>query len=317
MVRPLRIQFPGALYHVTARGNERKDVFLDDKDRWTFIRLLHELNAEYSVTFHAWVLMDNHYHLLLETQEANLSSALRHLNGVYTQRFNKRYERVGHLFQGRYKAFLVDKDHYYKEVCRYVVLNPVRANMVKDPRDWKWSSYRTTAGFDSAEKGFETGWLLKQFGGRPTTARKMYRKFVLEGVGRKENPFEEVAGDLLLGTTGFKETIRERLKGRQAVELTDQQTRLTRLEPEEILARTAGWYGVGIERVKTIDKKPNEARDMAAWCMRCICRSRLQEIAEVLGVRYSTVSHALSRVRAREKTDREYVQKVLAALSKT
>src|SRR6185369_14384072 len=164
MPRPKRIQYEGAVYHVTSRGNERRKIVLDDKDRWLFVRMLSETIEEHGILCHGWVLMDNHYHLLVETPSGNLSTAMKHLNGIYTQKFNRRHDRVGHLFQGRYKAIVVDKNRYLQELCRYVVLNPVRAGMVKEPKGWKWSSYRATAGFESAEPWLEVSWILEQFG---------------------------------------------------------------------------------------------------------------------------------------------------------
>src|SRR5277367_747223 len=152
MARSLRIHFSGAVYHVTSRGNERKNIVRSDKDRELFLRVLAQVVEDYHVIIHSWVLMDNHYHLLLETPEANLSNALRHLNGVYTQKFNRQNGRIGHLFQGRYKAILVEKGTHLLELCRYVVLNPVRAIMVKRPEEWKWSSYKATASLEKKEK---------------------------------------------------------------------------------------------------------------------------------------------------------------------
>jgi putative transposase len=139
---PLRLQYPGAMYHVTARGNARQALVRDDSDRQRFVATVASMVAQYQVVCQAWVLMNNHYHLLLETPQANLAQALRHLNGVCTQAFNRRHRRVGHLFQGRYKAIVVEKEAYLLELCRYVVLNPVRAKMVTQPRAWQWSSYR-------------------------------------------------------------------------------------------------------------------------------------------------------------------------------
>jgi REP element-mobilizing transposase RayT len=140
MARPLRIEYPGALYHITSRGNDKNLIFLDDKDRDVFLDLLHSINTRYHFILHAYCLMDNHYHLLIETPEGNLSYGMRQLNGVYTQMFNKKYKRVGHIFQGRYKAVLVDKDNYLLEVARYIVLNPVRARLVDAPEKWRFSS---------------------------------------------------------------------------------------------------------------------------------------------------------------------------------
>lgn len=146
MARPLRLAVAGGIYHVTARGNERKALVRDDRDRARWVDTLAQMVEQYRVRCHAWVLMTNHYHLLLETPDPNLSLAIRHLNGVYTQAFNRRHRRVGHLFQGRFKAIVVEKEAHLLELCRYVVLNPVRAGTVTHPRAYAWSSYRATAG---------------------------------------------------------------------------------------------------------------------------------------------------------------------------
>ena len=150
MARPLRIEYPGALYHVTSRGNARKRIFKDDGDRELFLRVLAFVVERCHWICHAYCLMDNHYHFLIETPEANLSQGMRQVNGVYTQAYNRGHGKVGHLFQGRFKAILVDKESYLLELCRYVVLNPVRAKLVDRSEDWPWSSYRATAGIEKA-----------------------------------------------------------------------------------------------------------------------------------------------------------------------
>ena len=144
MSRPLRLEIAGGLYHVTSRGDRREDIFLDDTDRELWLTTLTQCCERFNWAIHAWCQMSNHYHLLIETPEANLSAGMRQLNGVYTQLVNRRHQRVGHVFQGRYKAILVDRDSYLLELSRYVVLNPVRAKMVKHVRQWKWSSYHAT-----------------------------------------------------------------------------------------------------------------------------------------------------------------------------
>ena len=146
MARPLRIEFAGALYHVTSRGDGQEAIYLGDEDREAFYAVLTEVCRRFNWMVHAECQMTNHYHLLVETPSGNLSRGMRQLNGVYTQRFNRRHSRVGHVFQGRYKAILVQKDAYLLEFSRYVVLNPVRARMVRTARDWAWSNYRATAG---------------------------------------------------------------------------------------------------------------------------------------------------------------------------
>jgi REP element-mobilizing transposase RayT len=147
MARPLRIEFSGALYHMTFRGNARQPIFLDKEDFTDFLRVLCSVVKRYHFILHTYCLMNNHHHLLIETPDVNLSRGMRQLNGLYTQRFNQRHKRVDQLFQGRYKAILVDKDNYLLELCRYVVLNPVRTKMVKNPKDWRWSSYQATTGY--------------------------------------------------------------------------------------------------------------------------------------------------------------------------
>ena len=146
MARPLRIEFAGAVYHVTARGDGQEDIYLGDDDRRLFLEVLGEVCERFDWVVHAYCLMDNHYHLLVETPNANLAKGMRQLNGVYTQAFNRGHARVGHVFQGRYKAILVQKESYLLELARYIVLNPVRARMVRSAKDWPWSSYRSTAG---------------------------------------------------------------------------------------------------------------------------------------------------------------------------
>jgi REP element-mobilizing transposase RayT len=141
MARPLRLEFAHALYHVTSRGDRREDIYADDQDRQAWLDVLAHVCERFNWTVHAYCLMSNHYHLVVETPDANLSAGMRQLNGVYTQMANRRHGRAGHVFQGRFKAIIVEKDEYLLELARYVVLNPVRAGMVADVAEWPWSSY--------------------------------------------------------------------------------------------------------------------------------------------------------------------------------
>jgi putative transposase len=163
MARPLRLEFPGAIYHVTSRGNALLPIFEVKQDRQSFLALLQEVVKRFNWLCHAYCLMDNHYHVLVGTVDGNLSMGMRHLNGVYTQRFNRHHNRVGHVFQGRYKSILVDRDSYLLELCRYVVLNPVRAKMVREPGKYPWSSYRPTAGLVKRPSLLTLDWVLGQF----------------------------------------------------------------------------------------------------------------------------------------------------------
>ena len=183
MARPLRIEFAGALYHVTSRGDRREAIFEDDEDRWAFLSTLAEVVGRFNWACHAYCLMTNHYHLVVETPDANLSKGMRQLNGVYTQASNRRHRRTGHLFQGRFKGILVDKESYLLELTRYVVLNPVRAGMVAQPGEWSWSSYRAMVGEAPTPTWLSTDGLLAQFGEIRTLARRGYREFVAAGIG--------------------------------------------------------------------------------------------------------------------------------------
>jgi len=181
MARPLRVEYPGALYHVTCRGNARDRIFLADSDRELFLEVL----------------------LLVETVDPTLARGMRQLNGVYTQAFNRRHSRTGHVFQGRYKAILVEKDAYLLELARYVVLNPVRARAVRTARARPWSGYRTTAGIEPCPPFLNTDWVLLQFGDSADKARIAYRKFV--SAGRGITVWGDLRGQIYLGSDGFVE----------------------------------------------------------------------------------------------------------------
>ncbi|NEV64919.1 transposase [Thiorhodococcus minor] len=206
MARPLRIEFAGALYHVTARGNERRSIFLGnlDDDRRAFLEILTSTCERFRWICHAYCLMTNHYHLVVETPEANLSLGMRQLNGVYTQQVNRTHGRAGHLFQGRFKGILVERDSYLLELARYVVLNPVRADMVRAPGDWPWSSYRATVGEAPALPFLETDGLLRAFADDRAEAVAGYRRFVAEGVGAP-SLWRELKSQIYLGSEAFVE----------------------------------------------------------------------------------------------------------------
>lgn len=204
MTRQLRLEFPGAIYHVTSRGNAQSPIFLNDENREVFLNCLGEVVARFGWLCHAYCLMDNHYHLLIETPEGNLSAGMRQLNGVYTQRFNRHHARVGHLFQGRFKAIVVDRDSYLLELCRYIVLNPIRACMVEEIERYSWSSYLATMGLAVCPIWLETDWVLGQFAQTPAAARRRYAEFVAEGAGLP-SPWSAVKGQTLLGSDAFVE----------------------------------------------------------------------------------------------------------------
>lgn len=204
MVRPLRLEYPGAVYHVMSRGDAREAITRSDKDRRLFLDVLSETHERYNVLIHGYCLMTNHYHLLIETPDGNLSDAMRHVNGVYTQRSNVRNKTVGHVFQGRYKAILVDRDEYLLSLCRYIELNPVRAGLVASPKEWMWSSYRQIVGIGGQTEEFlQTDWILSQFGKSRKRARERYTKYVGSSDACKDKPFQKVVSGCILGREDF------------------------------------------------------------------------------------------------------------------
>ncbi len=285
MARPLRLEFPGALYHITSRGNAGQEIFLDDEDRRAFLEILAEVVERYRFRCYAYCLMGNHYHLLVETREANLSRGMRQLNGVYTQRFNRRHKRTGHLFQGRYKAILVEKDPYLLELARYIVLNPVRAGLVRYPGRWRWSSYRATAGYGEPPPFLEVEWLLSQFDPDPERARRKYRRFVFQGKGVEI--WGELKGGVILGREEFVEKLKPVLQGKQATGEIPRKERLVhRPELGELFA------GV----------KDKGDRDERIYRAVVEYGYRLREVGEYLGLHYSTVSRIVGKWRSKVKT---------------
>ena len=208
MSRPLRIEFQGAVYHVMTRGNAGGAICLDDEDRMKFLSILGEVVQDFEWICHAYCLMTSHYHLLIETPQATLSSGMRQLNGVYTQSFNRNHGRTGHIFQGRFKALLVEKDNYLLELCRYIVLNPVRAGAVSTPQEWKWSSYGGTSGMDRKASFLYPDWILGQFADSQLSARRSYARFVRAGLGQ-ESPWKDIQGGILLGSVRYLSSVRK------------------------------------------------------------------------------------------------------------
>ena len=204
MSRPLRIELAGGVYHVTSRGDRREAIYLDDTDRLAWLTVFAHVCQRFNWVCHSWCQMTNHYHIVVETPEGNLAAGMRQLNGVYTQQINGRHDRVGHVFQGRYKAILVERDRYLLELSRYVVLNPVRASMVADPADWSWSAYGAMIGRESVPKWLNTDWVLAQFGEHRGDAVARYIDFVRAGVNLP-SVWEQLRGQVFLGSAAFIE----------------------------------------------------------------------------------------------------------------
>ena len=211
MARPLRISYPGAFYHVTSRGNEQKVIFKSKKDREKFLEYLESALKRYDAVIHAYCLMSNHYHLLLETPSGNLSKIMAHINGAYTTYFNVKRDRFGHLFQGRYKAILIEADEYAMELSRYIHLNPVRAKIVELPEEYEWSSYSYYIGNKKYPEWLRIDFILGYFGKKLSEAQKNYKKFVGEMIDKQyESPLKDVVSSTLLGTQEFINFIKDK-----------------------------------------------------------------------------------------------------------
>jgi putative transposase len=276
MARPLRIEFPGALYHVTSRSNARQRVFRDDEDREMFLATLAWVVARFRWCCHAYCLMGNHVHLLIETPQPNLSRGMRQLNGVYTQRFNRRHRKVGHLFQRRFKAILVEKEGYLLELARYLVLNPVRAKIVKTPERYPWSSYRAMVGLAPVPPALATDWILNQFADSRATARRRYAKFVHDGIG-VPGPWEEVKAQVLLGSEAFIERLSPQLQECSTREIPKLQRLVHRPSLRTLLAGT--------------DSKT--ARNIAIAQAYLTHGYTLSEISQDVGLHYATISRLI------------------------
>ena len=289
MARPLRLEFAGALYHLTARGDRQEPIFLDDGDRRRFLDLLGKEVIQQGWVCYAYCLMSNHYHLLIETVEANLIRGMRRLNGVYTQTFNRRRKKPGHVFQGRYKSILVDKENYLMELCRYVVLNPVRAKMAKGPEEWSWSSYGATAGMVKTPTWLAVDTVLSLFSGR----RPNYRRFVSEGIG-EGGIWEEVKGQIYLGSEEFLERMQELADGKAARGIAKAQTRPKTPGGDEIVNTVAREYCIPAAQV--LDRSHAEAYWLAVYLMRRAGNLSLQDVADRVGISIARISQIQTKI---------------------
>ena len=262
---------------MTARGNARQDIFFTAGDRRLFLDILRQVCERLGWHCYAYCLLDNHYHLLVETPNAGLSRGMRQVNGVYTQSVNRVHERVGHLFQGRYSSILVHKESHLLELCRYIVLNPVRAGLVGAPGEHPWSSYRATAGMAPCPEWLHADRVLSQFGSVRRTARARYRRFVAEGAAAGR-PWDEVVDQVFLGPAGFVAEMKALIGDGEA---SAEVPRAQRRAPPHSLE----WYAA--------EAPGRDAAMLAAW------RSgdhTQQALAGHFGVHYTTVSRVLKRL---------------------
>ena len=318
MSRQLRLEFPGALWHVTSRGNERRDIYRDDDDRRRFVNLLARVIVERRWILHAWVLMSNHYHLLLETREVGLSRGMKWLNQAYAETFNERHDRVGHLFQGRFKGILVEREGHLLELVRYIVLNPVRCHAVAFAGDYEWSNYRSTAGLQPSPRWLEIEWTLDQFGGaNRAESREAYRRFVADARGASYNPRESVVGEIYLGGAAFCDRMQSLVaETERSREHPRAQRRFVRPMLDAVVVLIADRFGVTPGDLKR--KSRGQARKALAHLAVDDAGLTLRCIADWMGVSDWAASKMRQGARELYSTDlgyREKVDQIRAALS--
>ena len=274
MARPIRLEFPNALYHVMSRGNGGENIFIEDADKLAFLELFEELLTRYDVICYSYCLMDNHYHLLIETPKANLSQIMRGLNGRYTKYFNKTFQRMGHVFQGRYKAIIVQKDSYLLELSRYIVLNPVRAGLTNNPEDYTWSSYCASIGQSFCPEWLAVDNSLAAFHNQRKEAIRLYQKYVSQGI---DQPFSgKIMQQTYLGDEAFIDHVQKHISTKQndSVHITKRSKKSPKKPIDEIISTAS------------------DRRD----AMKAIYETghyTMFEIAQYYGVHYSTVSRAI------------------------
>jgi REP element-mobilizing transposase RayT len=302
MTRPLRIEYPGAFYHITSSGNERRDIFKDEQDFEKFLTYLETATQRYGAVVHIYCLMSNHYHLLLETPMGNLSQVMRHINGAYTSYFNAKMQRAGHLLQGRYKAILIDADEYARELSRYIHLHPVRVGIAKRPEEYQWSSYQCYIGEQKIPKWLTVDFILGYFGDKTTTAKDKYREFVNTLIDKEDDdPLKKAVASTILGGISFVNEIRDKyLKGKKIDRNLPALAELKRIPIEEI-----------VNEVEVVFSEDKWLQKKAAiyLCHRYSGRA-LREIGSYFDIGESAVSQASRRFIVAMNKDKKLSEKM-------
>ncbi len=305
MSRPLRIEYPGAWYHVMNRGRRREKIFRSHSDYEIFIKVLQETVENWNLQISAYCLMPNHYHLLVHTPDGNLSRCMRHINGVYTQRFNRNHRTDGQLFRGRYKAVLIEADNYLLEVLRYVHRNPLRAGITKNINDFAWSSHLGYISNAKKWKWLHKDFLLAMISTAKSKRKSLYIDFVIQDEPEVIERFYSLKNlPSILGNDSFKEWVKEQFTHLLFKEEITKSRELAP-SPEKIIALVCDHFKINKEQL-TISKRGTEnlPRDVAIYLVRYHCRDTLSRVGLHFGINnYSTVSSAVERVKLRMKRD--------------
>jgi|TARA_Y100000310_G_scaffold330200_1_gene401459 REP element-mobilizing transposase RayT len=277
MSRPIRIEFPGALYHVSNRGAVERSIVKNDADRRAFLHTMGSVVSRCRWLLHSYVLMHDHYHLIVETPKANLSEGMRQLNGVYTQYFNRTHQSEGTLFQGRFKGILFEREDYLLDLCRHVVLNPVRVGRSTSTDKYRWSSHRAMAGLVKTPDYLHTDAVLAHFGKRDRDSRRKYRQYVRDGV-KRSSPLKQRSNQILLGGSDFRREMQALLNGE-----------LVKRGPKRVTRRRS------LRSIfKDIETKPKSERNQLIVKAHIDHTYTLQEIGNHLGLHYTTVSKVIN-----------------------
>jgi len=316
MARPLRVEYPGAFYHVINRANGRELIFIDQRDRQKFLQYLEIATERFGPIVHTYCLMGNHYHLLLETPQPNLSMTMHWLNVSYATYFNRKRRRHGHLFQGRFKAILIDADAYLKQLSRYIHLNPVRAEMVTGPDQYQWSSYPAFIGKQKPAEFLEIRWLLSNFGRSKKEAQKAYQQFV-EGVdiNSLKNPSKQLHGGFILGDTDFVNWVKDTFlsERRDEGEMPQLKKLKPRVVPEMVVGQVAEAFGCSADKILAKGLKRNRAREVAIYLARDLCGLLCKDLGAFFGgvsgalitIMYNRIAEATTRdIRLRRKVEK-------------
>jgi REP element-mobilizing transposase RayT len=315
MARPLRIEYPGAFYHIINRGNAGEAIYADDSDRRKFLEYLERVVERFTISIHAYCLMTTHYHLIVETPNANISSAIQWLNVSYVTYHNRKHHRHGHLFQGRFKSILINADDYLLVLSRYIHLNPVRATITESPEDYPWSSYRAyVKGGNAIPSWLECDRLLSYFETTTRKAMNRYRRFVEEiDETLIENPETHAIAGSILGNKSFITWIQETfLKGRTDDREIPQLKTLKSFIPIDTLIRAVG-EAYGCEEATIIEKgrKNNRAREHAIYLSRELCGLTNTQIGHQFGgISGAAVTLTCNKVSRLFKQDRQLKSKL-------
>ena len=317
MARPLRIQYSGAVYHVTCRGNERKEIFKDDRDRKRFLEILAYSSKIYNIKMFSYMLMENHFHLLIETPLGNLGEFMRHFNITYTGYYNRRHNRIGHLYQGRYKSILVDKESYLSVIARYIHLNPVRIQAmekntdeekIQHLRNYTWSSLPGYINKGKREQFLDYAMVLEEYGGANDRGRLAYKKRIYDDISEKLEIRDKVIGQSIIGGEEFIKRVKEELLTIQTDRECPSLKEIQRYRAKEkIIEAIEKESGKGLEEIK---REKGSIRQIVMDLLYRIGGLKGVDIGDLIGVDYSTVSQGRKQLREKLEKDRKLKQLV-------